>query len=173
MTARRADDRDPPPALPADPPQPAAKRVAKALVTDAATSARMSRQRRAHTDPELALRRELHRAGLRYFVDRPPIKGQRRRADVVFPRLRLAVYVDGCFWHRCPVHATAPKNNAEWWADKLAGNVARDRATDTALREAGWQVVRVWEHEDPRIAAERIGALVEELARRSGRGKRK
>ncbi|MFE3360875.1 hypothetical protein ACFXOQ_37625, partial [Streptomyces californicus] len=92
-----------------------------APVTDAATSARMSRQRRAHTAPELALRRELHRAGLRYFVDRAPIKGQRRRADVVFPRRRVAVYVDGCFWHRCPEHATDPKNNAEWWAQKLAG----------------------------------------------------
>ncbi|MFI8978322.1 very short patch repair endonuclease [Nocardia asteroides] len=129
-------------------------------VTDAATSARMSRQRRVDTTPELALRRELHRAGLRYFVDRPPIKGQRRRADVVFPRLHIAVYVDGCFWHRCPEHATDPKNNAQWWAEKLAGNVARDRATDAALAEAGWQVVRVWEHEDPRVAAEHIRALV-------------
>lgn len=129
--------------------------------TDAATSARMSKQRRANTAPELALRRELHRAGLRYFVDRPPIKGQRRRADVVFPRLRIAVYVDGCFWHRCPAHATDPKHNAQWWADKLAGNVARDRATDAALTAAGWRVVRVWEHEDPHAAAERITALVE------------
>nr|WP_281258068.1 very short patch repair endonuclease [Nocardia fluminea] len=129
-------------------------------MTDAATSARMSKQRRADTAPELALRRELHRAGLRYFVDRPPIKGQRRRADVVFPRLRIAVYVDGCFWHRCPDHATDPKNNAQWWADKLAGNVARDRATDLALTAAGWVVVRVWEHEDPHAAAERITALV-------------
>ncbi|NKX89291.1 very short patch repair endonuclease [Nocardia coubleae] len=131
-----------------------------APVTDAATSARMSRQRRADTAPELALRRELHRAGLRYFVDRAPIRGQRRRADVVFPRRRVAVYVDGCFWHRCPEHATDPKNNAEWWAQKLAGNVARDRATDAALIEAGWQVVRVWEHEDPRVVAQQIVALV-------------
>ncbi|MFD3747169.1 very short patch repair endonuclease [Nocardia sp. NPDC058633] len=129
-------------------------------MTDSATSARMSRQRRANTAPELALRRELHRAGLRYFVDRAPIKGQRRRADVVFPRLRIAVYVDGCFWHRCPEHATDPKNNAQWWADKLAGNVARDRATDAALTAAGWQVVRVWEHENPHAAAEQITSLV-------------
>ncbi|MFC9874349.1 very short patch repair endonuclease [Nocardia salmonicida] len=136
-------------------------RRASSPPTDAATSARMSKQRRANTAPELALRRELHRAGLRYFVDRPPIKGQRRRADVVFPRLRIAVYVDGCFWHRCPAHATDPKNNAQWWADKLAGNVARDRATDAALTAAGWRVVRVWEHEDAHTAAERITALVE------------
>jgi DNA mismatch endonuclease (patch repair protein) len=128
--------------------------------TDAATSARMSRQRRAHTAPELALRRELHRRGLRYFVDRAPIRGQRRRADVVFPRRRIAVYVDGCFWHRCPDHATDPKNNAAWWAEKLAGNVARDRATDAALREAGWQVVRIWEHEDPVRAADRVQAAL-------------
>ncbi|WP_410871754.1 very short patch repair endonuclease [Nocardia sp. A7] len=134
--------------------------AARKLVTDSATSARMSKQRRANTAPELALRRELHRAGLRYFVDRPPIKGQRRRADVVFPRLRIAVYVDGCFWHRCRDHATEPKNNAQWWADKLAGNVARDRATDAALTAAGWEVVRVWEHEDPQAAAEQITSLV-------------
>ncbi|PKV78446.1 very short patch repair endonuclease [Nocardia fluminea] len=150
MSARREDNPESASAPPAT----------RRLVTDAATSARMSKQRRADTAPELALRRELHRAGLRYFVDRPPIKGQRRRADVVFPRLRIAVYVDGCFWHRCPDHATDPKNNAQWWADKLAGNVARDRATDLALTAAGWVVVRVWEHEDPHAAAERITALV-------------
>ncbi|WP_048832545.1 very short patch repair endonuclease [Nocardia cyriacigeorgica] len=120
----------------------------------------MSRQRRAGTAPELALRRELHRRGLRYFVDRAPIRGQRRRADVVFPRLRVAVYVDGCFWHSCPQHATYPKNNAEWWAEKLAGNVARDRATDDALAAAGWRVIRIWEHEDPVAAAGRIAAAL-------------
>ncbi|WP_280468398.1 very short patch repair endonuclease [Nocardia cyriacigeorgica] len=128
--------------------------------TDAATSARMSRQRRAGTEPELALRRELHRRGLRYFVDRAPIPGQRRRADVVFPRLRVAVYVDGCFWHSCPQHATHPKNNAQWWAEKLAANVARDRATDADLAAAGWQVIRVWEHEDPVESADRISAAL-------------
>ncbi|MBF6453571.1 very short patch repair endonuclease [Nocardia cyriacigeorgica] len=116
----------------------------------------MSRQRRAGTEPELALRRELHRRGLRYFVDRAAVRGQRRRADVVFPRLKVAVYVDGCFWHSCPQHATYPKNNAEWWAEKLAANVARDRATDAALAAAGWHVIRIWEHEDPVAAADRI-----------------
>ncbi len=120
----------------------------------------MSRQRRAGTEPELALRRELHRRGLRYFVDRAPIRGQRRRADVIFPRRRIAVYVDGCFWHSCPEHATYPKNNAEWWAEKLATNVARDRATDAALIAAGWQVIRIWEHEDPVAAADRIHAAL-------------
>lgn len=129
--------------------------------TDPVASARMSRQRRAHTAPELALRRELHRRGIRYFVDRAPIRGQRRRADLVFPRRRVAVYVDGCFWHRCPIHATDPKNNADWWAEKLAGNVARDRATDAALTAAGWQVVRIWEHEDPVCAADRVQTVLD------------
>ncbi|WP_328408124.1 very short patch repair endonuclease [Nocardia sp. NBC_00403] len=134
---------------------------ARRPTTDAATSARMARQRRSGTKPELALRRELHRRGLRYFVDRAPLPGQRRRADLVFPRLRVAVYVDGCFWHRCPQHATDPKNNAEWWAQKLLGNVERDRATDSALAAAGWQVIRVWEHEDAVTAANRVQTVIE------------
>ncbi|OXR46712.1 Very short patch repair protein [Nocardia cerradoensis] len=125
-------------------------------VTDAVTSARMARQRRTGTAPETALRTELHRRGLRYFVDRAPLPGLRRRADLVFPRRKVAVYVDGCFWHRCPEHATYPKNNAEWWAEKLAGNVARDRDTDARLTAAGWLVVRVWEHENSVAAADRV-----------------
>jgi DNA mismatch endonuclease (patch repair protein) len=116
----------------------------------------MQRQGQRDTKPELALRRELHRRGRRFFVDRAPLKGLRRRADLVFPRRRVAVYVDGCFWHSCPAHGTRPRNNAEWWAAKLAGNVARDRDTDTRLREAGWAVVRVWEHEEPGAAADRV-----------------
>ncbi|NMM83764.1 very short patch repair endonuclease [Rhodococcus sp. SRB_17] len=124
--------------------------------TDPTTSARMSVQRRRDTQPELALRRELHRRGLRYFVDRAPAKGIRRRADLVFPRRKVAVFVDGCFWHCCPQHATFPKNNAQWWADKLAANVVRDRDTDVRLGELGWTVIRIWEHEDPLTAADRV-----------------
>ncbi|UEL33498.1 very short patch repair endonuclease [Rhodococcus sp. C1] len=124
--------------------------------TDPATSARMSAQRRRDTKPEIALRRELHRRRLRYFVDRAPIKGVRRRADLVFPRRKVAVFVDGCFWHSCPQHATFPKNNAQWWTDKLAANVVRDRDTDARLAEQGWTVIRIWEHEDPLVAAERV-----------------
>ncbi|MDV7084586.1 very short patch repair endonuclease [Rhodococcus sp. IEGM 248] len=124
--------------------------------TDPATSARMRAQRRRDTAPELALRRELHRRGVRYYVDRAPVKGVRRRADLVFPRRKVAVYVDGCFWHSCPQHATFPKNNAQWWAEKLAGNVTRDRDTDTRLTDAGWTVVRIWEHENPVVAADRV-----------------
>ena len=125
-------------------------------ITDAKTSARLSKQKRRDTKPEVALRRALHSRGLRYFVDRAPLKGMRRRADLVFPRRKVAVYVDGCFWHSCPVHATKPRNNAQWWADKLAANVARDRDTDEKLLAEGWRVVRIWEHEDPAVAADRV-----------------
>ena len=130
-----------------------------------ATRARMRRQVRRDTAPEVALRRELHRRGRRFFVDRPPLKGLRSRADLVFPRRRVAVYVDGCFWHSCPRHATQPMNNADWWADKLAANVRRDRDTDARLIESGWIVVRVWEHESPRTAADIVeDALLNPLA---------
>lgn len=102
------------------------------------------------------MRRELHRRGRRFFVDRSPVKGMRTRADLVFPRVRVAVFVDGCFWHRCPIHATDPRNNAAWWAEKLAKNVTRDRDTDARLTVARWTVVRLWEHENPVAAADRV-----------------
>src|SRR3546814_14683453 len=107
----------------------------------------MSAQRRRDTKPEIALRRELHRRGLRYFVDRAPIKGVRRRADLVFPRRQVAVFVDGCFWHSCQQHATFTQHNAQWWTDKLAANVVRDRHTDERLDAKGWTVVRLRDHE--------------------------
>lgn len=121
-----------------------------------AVQARFSRQKVRDTAPELALRRLLHARGLRYRVDVPPLPGLRRRADVVFTRARLAVFVDGCFWHRCPEHGTSPKNNAEWWRDKLDRNVQRDRDTDRTLTDAGWQVLRFWEHEPPGLVADRV-----------------
>lgn len=117
---------------------------------------RMQRQRRADTKPELALRKELHRRGLRYRVDVRVLPGLRRRADIVFPGRRVAVFVDGCFWHACPEHGTSPKANAAWWRDKLKGNVQRDRDTDRRLEEAGWTPVRIWEHEDPGRAADLV-----------------
>lgn len=120
----------------------------------------MERQGRRDTKPELALRRELWRRGLRYRVDVAPIRGQRRRADLVFSRSKVAVYVDGCFWHSCPVHATLPKSNREWWVAKLAANVERDRDTDARLEDAGWVVVRVWEHEAVAEAADRVENVV-------------
>ena len=134
--------------------------------TDPITSARLSKQRRRDTAPELALRKELHRRGARFFVDRAPLKGMRRRADLVFPTRRVAVYVDGCFWHSCPEHATHPKNNAQWWVDKLAANVARDRDTDQRLAAQGWRVVRVWEHEQATDAADKVQAELQGLSDR-------
>ena len=119
----------------------------------------MTRVRQRDTASEVALRRELHRRGRRFFVDRAPIKG-RRRADIVFPRAKVAVFVDGCFWHSCPLHATSPKNNAEWWSAKLKVNVQRDRDTDATLHSAGWTVVRVWEHESPAAAADDVEAVL-------------
>jgi DNA mismatch endonuclease (patch repair protein) len=110
----------------------------------------------------MALRSELHRRGLRYRVHRRPVPGLRATADIVFGPARVAVFVDGCFWHRCPIHATEPKANGEWWAEKLEANVARDRATDQRLKDSGWLVVRVWEHESPAVAAAEILRVVNE-----------
>ena len=121
----------------------------------------MEANRRKDTGPERLLRSQLHARGFRYRVDRPLVlQGRRVRPDLVFTGARVAVFVDGCFWHRCPVHATDPKANAEYWQTKFDRNVARDRADDAALLSAGWMVVRVWEHEDPGEAAARVEAVV-------------
>jgi DNA mismatch endonuclease (patch repair protein) len=122
----------------------------------------MQQQRRRDTRPELELRRALHAAGLRYRVERPVIPGVRRRADIVFGPAKVAVFVDGCFWHMCPQHATAPKANADWWREKLDRNRARDQNTDRLLLERGWLPVRVWEHENMAEAAGRIATIVGE-----------
>lgn len=114
------------------------------------------------TSPELALRSILHARGLR-FRKRLTIRlGGRRwtQPDVVFTRQRIAVYVDGCFWHRCPVHGTRPKGNAAYWSPKLDRSVARDRDTDARLAALGWTVVRAWEHEEPDAVAERVVAAL-------------
>jgi DNA mismatch endonuclease (patch repair protein) len=117
----------------------------------------MLSNRRTDTGPERLLRSRLHQRGLRFRKDHPLRVGSRVvRPDVVFPRARVAVFVDGCFWHRCPVHATTPKTNRAFWQAKLEANVRRDRLVDGALEKAGWRVVRVWEHEDPAVAAERV-----------------
>ena len=129
----------------------------------AAKSAQMSRVRNRHTAPEVAIRRELHRRGLRYRVNMALPQFGRTRPDIVFTRARVAVFVDGCFWHRCPEHGTSPKTNADWWRHKLDTNTRRDRATDTALAEAGWTVIRIWEHEDAGTAADRVEVTVRNL----------
>lgn len=109
---------------------------------------------------ELALRSELHRRGLRFRIHQRIVQGTRRTADVSFPRRRLAIFLDGCFWHGCPEHGTSPKNNGAWWRDKIDANIARDRDTDARLAADGWSVLRVWEHEDVADAADRIEQLI-------------
>lgn len=120
----------------------------------------MQATRQRDTPPELALRSALHRMGLRFRVQVAPLPGLRRRADLVFRRARVAVFVDGCFWHGCPEHGTWPKQNAEWWRDKIEGNRRRDADTDDRLAEASWLSVRVWAHDDADAAALRVAAAV-------------
>jgi len=123
----------------------------------------MVRQRRSSTAPEVALRKELHRRGRRYRINyQLPLPGVRRRADIAFPSLRIAVFVDGCYWHACPVHATWPQSSADWWRAKLEGNVRRDRDTDQRLADADWISLRIWEHDDPIAAADRIESALHE-----------
>lgn len=118
----------------------------------------MKRQRRRDTAAEMALRRELFKRGLRYRVDLKVVG--RRSIDVAFTRRKVAVFVDGCFWHRCPIHGTLPKANRAWWIEKLSANVRRDRSADAELEALGWLVIRVWEHEDVEAAADRIEVAV-------------
>lgn len=115
-------------------------------------SRQMSRMPRQNTKPELVLRRELHARGLRFRIH-APLPG---RPDLVFTRAKIAVFVDGCFWHGCAEHGMLPKNNREWWWAKIDGNVRRDRTKDEALGLLGWDVLHVWEHENPKEAADRI-----------------
>ena len=121
---------------------------------------RMQRTGRRDTAAECAVRSELHRRGLRYFVDRRVVPNTRRHVDIVFPRRRVAIFVDGCFWHSCPIHRSVPKTNRDWWTRKLVANEDRDRATDAQLEGAGWTVLRFWEHEDPVAVADAIEAIV-------------
>jgi DNA mismatch endonuclease (patch repair protein) len=121
---------------------------------------RMKATRQRDTDAELRLRTELRRLGLHYRLHRAVVPGVRRRPDIVFGPARVAVFVDGCFWHGCPRHGTMAKANREFWEAKILQNKRRDRDTNRRLIGAGWRVVRVWEHEDPRRAARRIARVV-------------
>ncbi|MFF2494183.1 very short patch repair endonuclease [Agromyces sp. NPDC058064] len=117
----------------------------------------MRANRSRDTGPELAIRRLLHSRGRRYRVNFKPIQGLRRSADVVFTKQRVVVFIDGCFWHGCPVHYVAPKVNAAFWSAKIDANRARDADTTDRFLAEGWCVVRIWEHEAPDIAV----ALIE------------
>lgn len=120
----------------------------------------MQSVRRRDTAPELRLRRILYGRGLRYRVDVAPLVVQGARADIVFTRARVAVFVDGCFWHGCTQHRPLPRTNSDYWRRKIARNQQRDAETDSLLRDNGWIVIRVWEHDDPQEGAERVVAAV-------------
>lgn len=118
----------------------------------------MKGNRKRDTKPEVALRSALHGRGLRFRCDYAIRVPDHRliRVDIAFPRARIAVFVDGCFWHCCPVHSNAPQVNRSYWGPKLARNVSRDAETAAALTAFGWQTLRVWEHEDPVEAAAQV-----------------
>lgn len=135
--------------------------------TSEAVSTAMRSNRRTDTHPELQLRSELHRRGLRFRKDyRIDLPTRKVRADIVFTRIRLAIFVDGCYWHQCPEHGTMPKANADYWVPKLARNVSRDKEVTGALESAGWEVIRIWEHvpapDAARLVAEAVRARAAE-----------
>ncbi|WP_084229625.1 very short patch repair endonuclease [Mycobacterium sherrisii] len=145
--------------------------MVESWASSAGVRASMQANKGRDTKPEVALRSAVHALGLRYRVSTRPLKGLRRTADMVFPRARVAVFLDGCFWHGCPDHHTVAVTNRKFWADKVVQNRARDRDTDQRLEEAGWLSVRVWEHEDPCEAALRIWNVVS-ARKREGTGRR-
>ncbi|MGO1306053.1 MAG: very short patch repair endonuclease [Microbacterium gubbeenense] len=117
----------------------------------------MKANRRRDTSIEVAVRTRIFAAGARYRVDfAPDATNRRRRADIVFTRARIAIYIDGCFWHGCGAHFTLPKTNVEYWSAKIARNRERDVETTERLASAGWLVLRFWEHEDPDVIASTI-----------------
>ena len=140
------------PGRPTDRPPPSSEQVTR----------QMKRMGRKDTKPELLLRRELHALGLRYRVN---LRGLPGTPDIVFTRAKIAVFVDGCFWHSCPEHGVLPKANREWWREKLDRNVVRDRLKDEELVPLGWLSIHVWEHEDFEEAASRIRGIWEKRIR--------
>ena len=130
--------------------------IGRPLPSSPEASRRMAATRGTNNRADRLLRAALHRQGLRFRIQQQLIPGSKRTVDIVFPRARLAVFVDGCFWHDCPAHGSRPKSNAEWWERKIRQNVERDQDTNERLRALGWRVLRVWEHEDPVKAADRV-----------------
>jgi DNA mismatch endonuclease (patch repair protein) len=129
-----------------------------------AMTAIMRGNRGADTRPEVKLRSELHRRGLRFRKHVSIVTpGLRVRPDVVFTRQRLVVFVDGCFWHGCPEHGSKPRSNVTYWEAKLARNRARDQRVADGLRTDGWRVIRVWEHEAVGPAATSIASALNEI----------
>ncbi len=116
-------------------------------------SQQMKRMPRENSEPEVRLRRELHSRGLRFRVN---LRGLPGTPDIAFTRAKIAVFVDGCFWHRCPRHGVLPKANRDWWREKLDRNVERDKRKDGELEDLGWLSIHVWEHDDPSTVADAI-----------------
>ena len=135
---------------------PVAPQVKRPEAKSPTVSQQMSRMPRESTGPELALRRELHRRGLRFTLHRRDLPGT---PDIAFTRAKVAVFVDGCFWHGCPEHRSIPKTNTSWWEAKFAANAERDHRKDGELAELGWRPVHVWEHDSAVEAACRIQAV--------------
>lgn len=132
------------------------KPIGRPVPSSPEASRRMAATRGTNNRADRQLRSELHRLGLRFRVQRRLIPGTNRSVDIAFPRARLAVFVDGCFWHDCPIHGTRPKSNVDWWRRKIRQNVQRDQDTNKRLCDLGWRVLRIWEHENPKDAAQRV-----------------
>ncbi|MEU6401537.1 very short patch repair endonuclease [Streptomyces sp. NPDC046985] len=147
----------------------AAAQPGQSWASSDAVRASMRANKSRDTGPELALRRAVHARGLRYRVAARPLRELRRTADLVFTKVRVAVFLDGCFWHGCPEHHTVAVRNGAYWASKVERNRTRDADTDRRLTEAGWTVVRIWEHEDPLEAASRVERAVAEARRAAQR----
>jgi DNA mismatch endonuclease (patch repair protein) len=124
----------------------------------------MAATRGRDTNPELRVRKTLHARGYRYRVNFRPVPGVRRTGDLVFTRARLVVLIDGCYWHACPIHYQQAKTRTDFWRDKIRGNVARDKETDQIFGEAGWTVLRFWEHEECDLVVSKIIATLESAA---------
>lgn len=136
------------------------KKIVKPVPSSHAALKRMQAAKPRDTAPEKLLRSALFKKGLRFRVDARPIHELNRKADIVFRVAKVAIFVDGCFWHGCPIHGTQAKANAEFWQNKLKQNQLRDLDTNEKLKKAGWKVFRVWEHENSDEAAEKIVKIV-------------
>ncbi|RKT04884.1 T/G mismatch-specific endonuclease [Streptomyces sp. 3211.6] len=130
--------------------------------SSAARRRNMQAIRSRDTKPERVIRQLVHAQGLRYRVAARPLPDLRRTADLVFRRAKVAVFIDGCYWHGCPEHYVPPRTNPGYWSDKVARNMARDRDTDQQLERAGWLVLRFWEHEQSDVCAATIVSMVQD-----------
>lgn len=136
------------------------RRVPAPPASSQAVSTRMRQQRRRDTEPELLVRKALFARGLRYRTHLPVPGAPRRTMDIGFPRRRIAVFIDGCFWHGCPEHGTTPQSNGSWWSSKIAENVERDAETARILADQGWQVLRFWEHDSVEEVADTVSSTL-------------